>query len=89
MSNIRKSLISFWKKNFMKHMKKISEKVGAFITTTMTLFVGVFSKMMTTSLPPLWAEFFIGVYIVFVSMMTFSIMKIMKNGNGNTEEKKD
>lgn len=89
MSNIRKSLIDFWRKNFAKHMKKISEKIGAFITTTMTLFVPVFHNIVSVSLPPLLADFFVGVYIAFVTMMTYSIMKVMKNGNGNSEEKKD
>ncbi len=90
MGAIWKKLKSFWKNNLLKNLRKISAKLGGFLSTVAALFTPVWTFLMHLWLPAIFADFFIGVYIAGVALFAYAIMRIMKNGyengNGKTTE---
>lgn len=73
-------LKEFWSENITKNIRKISERIGSFITTVLGLSIPVVLYYTAGIIPPVIGTFLYGTWVALVVVTSACIMRIMKNG---------
>lgn len=70
----------FWRNNITKNIRKISERIGTFITTVLGLSIPVVMYYTKMVIPEVWGTFIYGSWVALVVVVSACVMRIMKNG---------